>query len=135
VCGAPVAADAAYCNRCGAARGQIVQPKPARNGVQKVVVAIIGLFVVGLAALVLLSYVLPSPDRTETTDQEVAAIYLRQAEACQVSGDKNCVKLCAEKMYRLLSAKSQRDRVDRRVALEAWHEVIMTGDLGYRPPE
>lgn len=66
--------------------------------------------------------------------QQLATEWLRQAEDCQRYGQKKCVEFCAEEIYRILSAASDRDGIDRKVVLHYWREVMDTGDLGYKPP-
>ena len=96
--------------------------------------ALIGVGLLGSGILLLLACV-PQTDRPNAVaDQQLAAEYRRQAEECQTYGQRGCVKICAEKMYRLLWAASQRDGIDRKVALDYWREVMATGDLGYGPP-
>lgn len=136
-CGSHVAVGDSYCPSCGFSRQKSPVPKAYReyrNPTRAILKVVFGLGLLGIAVLVILATFVSKTDRPKpTADQQLAAEYLRQAEECQTHGQKGCVKICAEKMYRLVWASSQRDGIDRKVTLDYWREAMDSGDLGYQP--
>ncbi len=92
----------------------------------------------GAAALIFLVLISGGESPEESFDYanftpEGFASIIKQAEECHTMRNKKCVQRAAEILVQAYEARSQRDGVDRSVVIQKWTEVMVSGDLGYKP--